>query len=116
MAERKGSLPGKFIVINIPTLTHSHIYLKKNSIFVAIFNDPAYAKVNYNLLSTSTLVSDAVANGGFGPVVAEGFGVGYATTDDSIGFMITSFLVRCWPVALVDLSYANYRLLSFFLA
>lgn len=35
--------------------------------------------------------SDAISNGGFGPVVNDGFGVGYATTDDSIGFMVTSY-------------------------
>jgi carnitine O-palmitoyltransferase 2 len=57
----------------------------------SIFADAAYARVNHNILSTSTLVSPAVANGGFGPVVDDGFGVGYATTDDQIGFMISSW-------------------------
>jgi carnitine O-palmitoyltransferase 2 len=57
----------------------------------SIFTDAAYARVNHNILSTSTLVSPAVANGGFGPVVDDGYGVGYATTDDQIGFMISSW-------------------------
>jgi carnitine O-palmitoyltransferase 2 len=58
---------------------------------LSIFSDVAYQRVNNNVLSTSTLVSPAVANGGFGPVVADGFGVGYATTDDQIGFMVSSW-------------------------
>lgn len=58
---------------------------------VSLFEDVAYKRVNHNILSTSTLVSPAVANGGFGPVVENGFGVGYATTDDQIGFMVSSW-------------------------
>lgn len=57
----------------------------------SIFTDAAYARINHNILSTSTLVSPAVANGGFGPVVDDGYGVGYATTDDQIGFMVSSW-------------------------
>lgn len=42
-------------------------------------------------LLNKTSFSDAISNGGFGPVVNDGFGVGYATTDDSIGFMVSSY-------------------------
>ena len=42
----------------------------------SIFEDPAYEIINYNILSTSTLSSPIVMAGGFGPVVAEGFGIG----------------------------------------
>ena len=41
-----------------------------------IFTDPAYAAINHNILSTSTLSSPAVLIGGFAPVVPDGYGVG----------------------------------------
>ena len=39
-----------------------------------IFTDPAYAKINHNIMSTSTLQSPAIAAGGFAPVVPDGYG------------------------------------------
>jgi len=42
----------------------------------AIFQDPAYDFLNYNILSTSTLSSPDVMVGGFGPVVSDGYGIG----------------------------------------
>lgn len=41
----------------------------------AIFEDPAYNALNYNVISTSTLASPAVWAGGFGPVVRDGYGI-----------------------------------------
>lgn len=41
-----------------------------------LYTDPAYAKINHNILSTSTLPSTAISFGGFAPVVRDGFGVG----------------------------------------
>lgn len=43
---------------------------------VGLFMDPAYASINHNILSTSTLSSDVVMLGGFGPVVDNGLGIG----------------------------------------
>lgn len=40
-----------------------------------LYQDPAYAYMNQHTLSTSTLSSDVVALGGFGPVVKNGLGV-----------------------------------------
>eukprot|EP00003_Mantamonas_plastica_P011793 TRINITY_DN216_c0_g3_i1.p1 TRINITY_DN216_c0_g3~~TRINITY_DN216_c0_g3_i1.p1 ORF type:complete len:534 (+),score=203.33 TRINITY_DN216_c0_g3_i1:664-2265(+) len=57
----------------------------------AIFADPGYAKINHNILSTSTLVSEAIEGGGFGPVVADGYGIGYGALDDRMRFNITSY-------------------------
>lgn len=57
----------------------------------AIFTDPSYARMNHNILSTSTLVSPFLDGGGFGPVVADGYGVGYGTTDDGIAFVVTTY-------------------------
>jgi carnitine O-palmitoyltransferase 2 len=41
----------------------------------AIFQDPAYAAINHNIISTSTLSSPTIRAGGFGPVVKDGFGI-----------------------------------------
>ncbi|MDP2434447.1 MAG: choline/carnitine O-acyltransferase [archaeon] len=57
----------------------------------ALYRDAAYQNINHNILSTSTLVSDACEGGGFGPVVAHGYGVGYGVLDDVIGFNISNF-------------------------
>lgn len=43
-----------------------------------LFKDPAYQKINHNILSTSTLSSPEVMAGGFGPVVEDGYGIGYS--------------------------------------
>lgn len=41
-----------------------------------LFNDPAYSQINHSILSTSSLTSDYVWLGGFGPVVKDGYGIG----------------------------------------
>jgi carnitine O-palmitoyltransferase 2 len=48
---------------------------KSGGKFPAIFQDPAYAAINHNIISTSTLISPSVRAGGFGPVVRDGFGI-----------------------------------------
>ncbi|XP_067086539.1 carnitine O-palmitoyltransferase 2, mitochondrial [Osmerus mordax] len=57
----------------------------------ALYQDPAYAAINHNILSTSTLTSPAVSLGGFAPVVSDGFGVGYGVHDDWIGCNVSSY-------------------------
>ncbi|XP_053718488.1 carnitine O-palmitoyltransferase 2, mitochondrial [Synchiropus splendidus] len=56
-----------------------------------LYADPAYAAINHNILSTSTLTSAAVSLGGFAPVVPDGFGVGYGVHDDWIGCNVSSY-------------------------
>ena len=46
----------------------------------------------HNTLSTSTLSSPALDGGGFGPVTADGYGVGYGIQDDGSGFSVTSYM------------------------
>lgn len=41
-----------------------------------LFTDPAYGQINHNILSTSSLTSDYVWLGAFGPVVKDGYGIG----------------------------------------
>lgn len=59
-----------------------------------IYQDQAYAQLNHNILSTSTLSSPAVNMGGFAPVVPDGFGVGYGMHDDWIGCSASSYPAR----------------------
>lgn len=42
----------------------------------ALFETEAYKRINYNIISTSTLGTDTVVAGSFGPVVKDGLGVG----------------------------------------
>ena len=49
---------------------------EKNGIKNNIFDDPEYAHIGYDVMSTSTLNSPAIFSGGFGPVVPDGFGMG----------------------------------------
>jgi carnitine O-palmitoyltransferase 2 len=68
-------------------------YAKKKGIDLPdIYKDKAYALLNHNTLSTSTLVSEAIEGGGFGPVVADGYGIGYGVESDQMRFNITSYL------------------------
>uniref|UniRef100_A0A3Q4BHM0 Carnitine O-palmitoyltransferase 2, mitochondrial n=1 Tax=Mola mola TaxID=94237 RepID=A0A3Q4BHM0_MOLML len=59
-----------------------------------LYTDPAYAAINHNILSTSTLTSPAVSLGGFAPVVPDGFGVGYGVHDNWIGCNVSSYPAR----------------------
>uniref|UniRef100_A0A3B3RMX0 Carnitine palmitoyltransferase 2 n=1 Tax=Paramormyrops kingsleyae TaxID=1676925 RepID=A0A3B3RMX0_9TELE len=59
-----------------------------------LYLDPAYATINHNILSTSTLTSPAVNLGGFAPVVPDGFGVGYGVHDEWIGCNVSSYPAR----------------------
>lgn len=56
-----------------------------------IFKDPAYARLNHNIISTSTLSSDALLAGGFGPVVKNGYGIGYNIQNDFLGCIVSNY-------------------------
>ncbi|KAJ8683208.1 hypothetical protein QAD02_019000 [Eretmocerus hayati] len=58
---------------------------------VDLFQDPAYETINHNILSTSTLSSPVVIAGGFGPVVDDGFGIGYMIQEKKLGVVVTSY-------------------------
>ncbi|XP_014670861.1 PREDICTED: carnitine O-palmitoyltransferase 2, mitochondrial-like isoform X2 [Priapulus caudatus] len=55
---------------------------------VELFDDRAYAAINHNRLSTSTLGSDTFDLFAFAPVVADGNGISYNISNR-----------RCWMVA-----------------
>ncbi|XP_032794300.2 carnitine O-palmitoyltransferase 2, mitochondrial [Daphnia magna] len=57
----------------------------------ALYQDPAYAAINHNILSTSTLGSPAVELGGFAPVAHDGYGIGYSIQDNRLGAVVTTY-------------------------
>ncbi|KAM9848691.1 carnitine O-palmitoyltransferase 2, mitochondrial [Aulostomus maculatus] len=68
-----------------------HLASSRNRALHRLYVDPAYAAINHNILSTSTLTSPAVSLGGFAPVVPDGFGVGYGVHDNWIGCNVSSY-------------------------
>ncbi|CAG8475618.1 4898_t:CDS:2 [Cetraspora pellucida] len=56
----------------------------------AIFNDSGWQTLNHTVLSTSNCGNPALRFFGFGPVVSDGFGVGYIIKDDGIAFCASS--------------------------
>ncbi|XP_017471616.1 PREDICTED: carnitine O-palmitoyltransferase 2, mitochondrial isoform X2 [Rhagoletis zephyria] len=56
-----------------------------------IYDSEAYAKINHNIISTSTLSSNALLAGSFGPVVADGLGIGYSIQDGYCGAIVSSY-------------------------
>ncbi|KAL9924930.1 carnitine O-palmitoyltransferase 2, mitochondrial [Glossina fuscipes] len=60
-----------------------------------LYNSEAYKLINYNIISTSTLGSEALLLGAFGPVVRDGLGVGYSMKSDMCGAFVTSYKDGC---------------------
>lgn len=59
-----------------------------------IFQDPSYSHICHIIISTSTLSSDAVLIGGFAPVTADGYGVGYGVNEDWLGTQVATYPTR----------------------
>lgn len=53
-----------------------NLLAQKNGRIPSIFSDPLYKQCNHYVMSTSTLSSNIVMLGAFGPVVPEGYGIG----------------------------------------
>lgn len=56
-----------------------------------IYEDPAYATINHNVISTSTLSSTALLAGGFGPVVGDGYGIAYNIGSVFAGCVVVNY-------------------------
>ncbi|CAI5447718.1 unnamed protein product [Caenorhabditis angaria] len=54
------------------------------------FQDPGYSRMGHFILSTSTLSTETIVFGGFGPVVPDGFGIGYNVVASKLGAVISS--------------------------
>ncbi|CAK4656895.1 hypothetical protein LEN26_015139 [Aphanomyces euteiches] len=56
----------------------------------ALFSDDAWQKLGRSIISTSNCGNPSLRLFGFGPVVPEGFGIGYIIKDDGIQFCVAS--------------------------
>ncbi|EFO22172.2 choline/Carnitine O-acyltransferase [Loa loa] len=56
-----------------------------------LFSSAVYKYMNRFILSTSTLSTETITFGGFGPVVPNGFGIGYNVLNSKIGALISSY-------------------------
>ncbi|XP_050529275.1 carnitine O-palmitoyltransferase 2, mitochondrial isoform X2 [Daktulosphaira vitifoliae] len=64
---------------------------KNNLNIPKLFTDPAHKLINYNIISTSSLTSNYIWLGGFGPVVKNGYGIGYKILEEYTGAIITNY-------------------------
>ncbi|KAI8980801.1 acyltransferase ChoActase/COT/CPT [Pilobolus umbonatus] len=55
-----------------------------------IFTDPGWKLLNNTVISTSNCGNPALRLFGFGPVISNGFGIGYIIKEDSIAFVASS--------------------------
>lgn len=55
-----------------------------------MFSDPGWEKINTTVLSTSNCGNPSLRHFGFGPVSADGFGIGYIIKEDSISICASS--------------------------
>ena len=62
------------------------------------FTDEMYKRMGHFTLSTSTLSTDTVVFGGFGPVVDDGFGIGYNVSTKQLGAVICSNKVLAYLI------------------
>uniref|UniRef100_A0A915PUY8 Choline/carnitine acyltransferase domain-containing protein n=1 Tax=Setaria digitata TaxID=48799 RepID=A0A915PUY8_9BILA len=56
-----------------------------------LFSSEIFQYMNRFILSTSTLATETIAFGGFGPVVPDGFGIGYNVLSDKMGAFISTY-------------------------
>jgi carnitine O-palmitoyltransferase 2 len=68
-----------------------HAVNRRRSSLPEFYTSPAYKLINHNTLSTSTLAYPAIQNGGFAPVVPDGFGIGYRILDNTLGACVSSY-------------------------
>lgn len=56
-----------------------------------IYSSAPYQKLNHNILSTSSLAADSLLAGSFGPVVSDGYGIGYSVQEKMLGVIFTHY-------------------------
>ncbi|THG92708.1 hypothetical protein EW145_g8616, partial [Phellinidium pouzarii] len=66
------------------SLTQSVCGYKPTTTLPAIFTDPGWSLLSTSILSTSNCGNPALRLFGFGPVAADGYGIGYIIKDDGI--------------------------------
>jgi carnitine O-acetyltransferase len=66
------------------------IALRNNIPVPPFFRSEAWRLLNHTILSTSNCGNPALRLFGFGPVVSDGFGIGYIIKDDAISYSVSS--------------------------
>lgn len=56
-----------------------------------IYSSGGYKKLNHHILSTSSLAADSLLAGSFGPVVSNGYGIGYGVQEKMLGIIFTNY-------------------------
>lgn len=56
-----------------------------------LYRDKSYSDANRYILSTSSLYGEFFSGGGFGPVLQDGFGLGYGYVQDRLGILCSSY-------------------------
>ncbi|KAI6232816.1 Carnitine O-palmitoyltransferase 2, mitochondrial [Aphelenchoides fujianensis] len=64
---------------------------RQNRALPALFESPVYKRMGEFVLSTSTLTTETIVFGGFGPVVRDGLGIGYNVVGSKMGAVISTF-------------------------
>ncbi|SPO22045.1 related to carnitine acetyl transferase FacC [Ustilago trichophora] len=83
-ASGKGHDRHLYALHNLWKKNQSETSSSSTSTIPAIFTDAGYAKLNHTVVSTSNCGNPALRMFGFGPVVPDGFGIGYIIKDDGI--------------------------------
>lgn len=60
----------------------------------AFFESEIYKRMGHFVLSTSTLSTETIVFGAFGPVVPDGYGIAYNVVPSKLGAVVSSFKVR----------------------
>ena len=78
-------LPDEFESVHSSSATDGGVEKKKKrKTLPAIFTDPGWSLLGTSILSTSNCGNPALRLFGFGPVAADGYGIGYIIKDDGI--------------------------------
>lgn len=67
-----------------------HHHANKKTKLPQIFRDSGYGLLNHSTVSTSNCGNPALRLFGFGPVVSDGYGIGYIIKEDGLSFVIAS--------------------------
>jgi len=84
----RNALMGQGVDRHLYALNH---FAQAEGMAPGIFTDPAWGIMKDIRLSTSTLASDALDGGGFGPVSRTAYSVGYGAADRGMQFNIMSY-------------------------
>ena len=63
----------------------------ENEQLPALYTSEVYKHMNQFIVSTSTLSTETIVFGGFGPVVADGLGIGYNVVSSKLGAVISTY-------------------------